>query len=353
MKILFSLLLACFLLLACAAPAAPASVEKPVAEQVAAPAQTEAPASPDPNATVEKLRVVSNPDKTEYLSGELFDPAGLRIDAIMSDGTTRENVPFAVRNADEPISNRMASVMIDCEGKELMLTIRVRIAGNEPQYSVANTEPLPDSPVKGGVYFWLGSSVTFGASSEEESMVDFFAKRYGCTCIKEAVSGTTLNAKNTKSYVERLDAYLDSPEKAARLDGFICQLSTNDTRNADAFGQILPDFITASDAFDVNTTFGAIEYIVARARETWDCPVYFYTNPPYGNRAYETMTEGLWRIAEKWGITVIDLFGDEAFNAISDEQYRLYMADNIHPTKAGYRDWWLPKFAEALGAERP
>jgi hypothetical protein len=24
------------------------------------------------------------------------------------------------------------------------------------------------------------------------------------------------------------------------------------------------------------------------------------------------------------------------------------MADAIHPTRAGYREWWLPKFEQAL-----
>lgn len=28
--------------------------------------------------------------------------------------------------------------------------------------------------------------------------------------------------------------------------------------------------------------------------------------------------------------------------------YDVFMADAIHPTKAGYRDWWLPKFYEVL-----
>ena len=29
-------------------------------------------------------------------------------------------------------------------------------------------------------------------------------------------------------------------------------------------------------------------------------------------------------------------------------QRELYMADLIHPTKAGYREWWTPVFEKAL-----
>ena len=35
-------------------------------------------------------------------------------------------------------------------------------------------------------------------------------------------------------------------------------------------------------------------------------------------------------------------------NSVSDADYELYMSNGIHPTKAGYRDWWLPKFEEYL-----
>ena len=63
---------------------------------------------------------------------------------------------------------------------------------------------------------------------------------------------------------------------------------------------------------------------------------------------YETMIAGLYRLQEKWGVTVIDLYNDAEFNQITEEERALYMADSIHPTKAGYRDWWLPKFEEAL-----
>ena len=345
MKKWIALGLSMLFLLGCAAPeaVAPPKTETQTVEVTSTETKTQ-----DGPATVDKLQVVHNPDKMEYLSGEIFDPTGLIINAIMSDGTVRENVPFEVENGDTPISNRMASVNILCEGKKLMLSIKVAVAGNAEQYSVANTETVADSPVKGNVYYWLGSSVTFGASSEEESMVDFFAKKYDCTCIKEAVSGTTLNGANTASYVARFTRYLESEQRASHLDGFICQLSTNDTKNPDGFGIVMPDFITDSEAFDTNTTCGSIEYIIAKAHETWDCPVYFYINPRYKNPAYDTMVETMLRIAEKWDVKLIDLYHDEAFNAVSEEDYRLYMADPVHPTKAGYRDWWLPKFAEVI-----
>ena len=55
------------------------------------------------------------------------------------------------------------------------------------------------------------------------------------------------------------------------------------------------------------------------------------------------MVELLHRIAEKWDIKVLDLWNDPEMNAVSEADYKLYMVNGIHPSRAGYRDWWTPK----------
>lgn len=44
----------------------------------------------------------------------------------------------------------------------------------------------------------------------------------------------------------------------------------------------------------------------------------------------------------------LDIWTDESFNDISTDERDLYMYDNIHPTKAGYRDWWGPELERQL-----
>ena len=100
--------------------------------------------------------------------------------------------------------------------------------------------------------------------------------------------------------------------------------------------------------FDTQTVAGAIEYVVAYAQETWNCPVIFYTGTQYNNAHYAQMVELLLKIQEKWGIGVIDLWNDAEMNAVSAEDYKLYMVNGIHPSRAGYRDWWTPKFEAYL-----
>jgi hypothetical protein len=42
------------------------------------------------------------------------------------------------------------------------------------------------------------------------------------------------------------------------------------------------------------------------------------------------------------------MWSDEGFNAITKEQHTLYMADHIHPTRAGYLEWWTPYMEPVL-----
>ena len=50
----------------------------------------------------------------------------------------------------------------------------------------------------------------------------------------------------------------------------------------------------------------------------------------------------------KWEIEVLDLWDDEEMNGIEESDYKLYMFDSIHPTRAGYLLWWTPKFEDKL-----
>ena len=299
---------------------------------------------------VASLTVVSNPTKTAYEQGEHFDKTGLVINATLEDETVKENVKYTIQ-PDRPLKRTDVNVIAKYGGKQIAIPITVAFRGNNDRYSVANTETIPNSPLAGKTYFFLGSSVTYGASSGQQSMADFIAKRNDCTTIKQAVSGTTLadnGAANSRSYVARLTGYTQDSTKVTTLDAFICQLSTNDAAKPQNFGAVTANNIKDISQFDQTTTFGAIEYIIALVKQVWDCPIVFYTNSYYDNENYAQMVEALHVIEAKWGITVIDLYNDTEFNAISADDLELYMADEIHPTKAGYRDWWTPKFEEAL-----
>ncbi len=213
--------------------------------------------------------------------------------------------------------------------------------GNSSTYSVKNTSVI-DSPLNGKTMIFLGSSVTYGYASMGESFVDFLEKQDSVIAVKEAKSGTTLVDDSNTSYVSRMKTI----DKNIKADAFVCQLSTNDATKQKPLGEISDTFDI--DTFDTHTVAGAIEYIIAYVKDVWDCSVVFYTGTKYDSPEYAAMVDLLFDIQKKWNIGVIDLWNDENMNHVSVDDYELYMSDPIHPTRAGYRDWWLPVIREYL-----
>lgn len=217
--------------------------------------------------------------------------------------------------------------------------------GNDRKYDVDHTDVLPENVLKNKKIIFLGSSVTYGSASKGESFVEFLEKRDGIVPVKEALSGTTLvdeEVRGRKSYIARMKR-IDTDIEA---DCFVCQLSTNDATMAKPLGKVTESF--EMEDFDTGTIAGAIETIIAYARKTWNCPILFYTGTRYKSKRYEQMIDLLHQIEKKWNISVLDLWHDEEMNSVSDKDYRLYMVNGIHPSKAGYREWWTPKFEEKL-----
>lgn len=205
--------------------------------------------------------------------------------------------------------------------------------GNADRYAVSQVKPSGDETLKGKTVIFLGSSVTYGAASLGESFADDLSARLQCNVVKEAVSGTTLSTTSPNSYVTRLDNI-----KTRQADLFICQLSTNDASQKKPLGEVTDS--ERMEDFDTDTVAGAMEYTIAYAKDKWDCPVVFYTNPKYDSDEYAAMVELLYEIRDKWGIGVIDLWTE--LPEITEEERALYMADAIHPTRAGYLEWWTP-----------
>ena len=214
--------------------------------------------------------------------------------------------------------------------------------GNYGAYSLKNTSAIENCPIKDKTVIFLGSSVTYGYGSMGVSFADFLEKSDGIVAIKEAVSGTTLVDVKDNSYVSRMKTI----DKNIKADAFVCQLSTNDATKEMPLGEISESFDI--NDFDTQTISGAIEYIIAYAKNTWNCPVAFYTQAKYDSDHYAKMVDLLFEVQQKWDITVIDFWNDAEINNITEEQRKIYLIDHIHPTKAGYKEWWLPKFQETL-----
>lgn len=227
-------------------------------------------------------------------------------------------------------------------GSSVLNILLVGKPGNAAEYDVAAVGEDPDSPLRGKTILFLGSSVTEGYGSCGVTFVEYMEKTDGITPVKEAKGGTTLVTLDSTSYIPRMEKM----DPTIRADAFVCQLSTNDATKKLPLGTV-SDSKNRGD-FDTSTVAGAIEYIISYASETWNCPVVFYTGTRYDSENYAAMVGLLLEIQEKWNCGVIDLWNDDGLNAISDAQRKLYMLDDIHPTKAGYLHWWTPAIRDYL-----
>ena len=227
-------------------------------------------------------------------------------------------------------------------GSKVLKIILKNKPGNAAEYDITAAEENPNSPLQGKTIIFLGSSVTDGYGACGTSFVEYLEKEDGVIPVKEAVGGTTLVTTGSDSYIPRMKT-IDTSIKA---DAFVCQLSTNDATKGLPLGSVSDSF--DRDSFNTETVAGAIEYIISYAEETWNCPVIFYTGTKYDDAAYGDMVNLLLKIQDKWDCGVIDLWNDEELNNITEEQRNLYMLDGIHPTKAGYMEWWLPKIESSL-----
>lgn len=213
--------------------------------------------------------------------------------------------------------------------------------GNAPCYSLRRVVPDSQSVLRGKHLIFLGSSVTKGACSLNQSFVEYLARRDGFSYTKEAVSGTTLTTIDNTSYIPRLHNIRD-----AKADVFICQLSTNDVWRQCPLGKVSASF--NRNEFDTMTITGAIEHIISYVQERWNCPVVFYTSTDCGSDAYMRMIDVLYVLRDKWDIGIIDLSRELPVESVSTHTMKTYMANPVHPTRRGYFEWWGPQMAADL-----
>lgn len=210
--------------------------------------------------------------------------------------------------------------------------------GNARKYAV-NQMKTQVGPLTGKKILFLGSSVTLGFGALGESFVDYLWKMDGVEAIKDAENGTTLVDKNTSypgdSYLERFREDL----KEVLPDMLVIQLSTNDARLGNStIGEV------KDKDFDTQTVIGSLQTIITEAQKKWNCPIVIFTNPYFENPTYAKMVEKTRELSEKYRIELIDLFNNQDFKS----QSNLYMVDQVHPTRAGYLEKWLPVFEKKL-----
>lgn len=276
-------------------------------------------------------------------------PAPAQVEAPTQEAVrkavTRKHVKTAVKSVVYTVLS-LALVVGLCGYQQSYIVGGKGLPSNSADYAPEDQPVNENSPLMGKNILWVGSSVVQGASAVQDSMVDYIGAMDQCNSIKESVSGSTIAYQDENSYAPRMMTHTADEN----IDVVVIQLSTNDAGQGTEMGEVGDSF--DMDDFDPNTTMGSLQIMLAYARETWDCPVLIFTVPSYGNEriaeGYGHLVDLTLEVAEKWDVDVLDLWYDEKFNDVDPEQWSFWMANASHPRRAGYLEWWTPKFEEAL-----
>ncbi len=252
--------------------------------------------------------------------------------------------------------------------QQLVTVTGLKSEGNSEKYDPENLTLKTDSPIIGKQLLWLGSSVFQGFGARNTSPALFIDAMDGTISTIEVKGGTfiaSIGANVPGSSVDPSSSYINrlrdnhSIETDPHYDLVVVQLSTNDAKGACEIGEVGDSFTD----FDETTTIGALQAIIAYAKETWGARTlvisgsYFENEMTYsgGQNAeiYLEMIEKCHELDEKWGddFTFLDLWHNDVMYegvTMGGELWRCYMSDAIHPTKRGYIEWWGPYIEATL-----
>ena len=210
--------------------------------------------------------------------------------------------------------------------KDMLLRL---LPGNRQAYSPSLLEEDKDSPLLGETMLFLGSSVTRGYGSLGDSFPECFHWMDGAIFTKEAVDGTTLADMDDRSYLARLRKH-----EGESFEYMFVQLSTNDAWQKAPLGD--------KDSQDTGTTFGSLNEILRIGSSISSTLPIVWSSPYFKNDRYRDMVRICEEISSEGRCLFLNLYEDPEVNSISKKARRLYLMDEIHPTRAGYRDWLFP-----------
>lgn len=320
---------------------------------------------------------VENPslDSSHYSMADMFAEDYLSASyKVYRDGALREESGVYMRKIAASTENRdgvAGTYRYDYDTVVLNGDGTGRFNDTDFAYAVIGDEIRLEAPV-GYLY---GFTAKYGAG---DTVYKYARDGFTLSYVKERYtsSGERIENAYNQSYVGLLKEAIGRHGND-EVDTMFVQLSTNDISQYKTaagvsgghldFGAVSADSVRDSEAFDVNTSFGALEYIVAKAQETWNCKVVIYVchmstsefsafksngfdySKMDGSSDYALMRNAALQIAEKWGLGVIDLWGDAEVNKALHGNAPRYIADTLHLHLLGYeRVLWqeFRKYAE-------
>ena len=206
----------------------------------------------------------------------------------------------------------------------------------------------------------------FGAGANVSKYAENgYTLNYGLKYIEQGGEQVQVNPQT--SYVLLMKRALAALE-GEKVDRLFIQLSTNDAGQIGTnFGSVDPAAALDSATYayhsgyhDDNTTWGALEWMIAVARETWNCEVTVFVCPYFEVAGDYSTNYAMMRrvlkeeIQPKWGVDVLDIWNDEEITALVKQPENIakyfYQSDRVHANELGYERMFLNPFRAYLDA---
>ena len=181
---------------------------------------------------VERIEIVTGPDKTEYLIGEKFDATGMEVRAYYNDGSDKLVTDFTC--GDEPLALGTTEVTITYGGKNASVTVSVKLPVMDEQIKFGDLSVVYDGAAHGieatdlpdGVtvtYLIDGAADKTAVGAGTYTVTARFTVTDGSAYIEDKTAKLTIAKKTIEAELGREEIVADGSEKKleVRLLGLI------------------------------------------------------------------------------------------------------------------------------------
>ncbi|MFF5517709.1 RICIN domain-containing protein [Streptomyces coeruleorubidus] len=270
---------------------------------------------------------------------------------------SKETAPKVLVSTTKSITGQNLAKLVACNyygtGVQSIDNVRLTRPANPAYGSLA-----------GSSVYAFGDSIVYG-HQYARSFVNFVAEREGMTLTKYARNGATVGPAPTASGGQILNQVKSASSVAP--DFVVFDGGTNDAMEIHDSHTYEVGTVSGSQdpaTLDPGTYAGALETTIHTMRQKWPTAQLVYVAAhKMGSRDWNTqlaLREVQLQAAQKWGVTVADVFGDTTLDTRVDAQRVAYTFDGLvggypgsggsgtHPNIAGITDFFVPVLSSEL-----
>ncbi|MBR8640451.1 RICIN domain-containing protein [Streptomyces tuirus] len=294
-------------------------------------------------------------DRSKWYTVDLHMDFTLR--KVQYSITSRETAPRVMASGTGSITGTNLAKFVACNyhgtGKQSIDNVRLARPANSAYGSLA-----------GSTVYAFGDSIVYG-HQYARSFVNLVAEREGMTLTKYARNGATVGPAPGAMGGQILTQVQSASSQAP--DFVVFDGGTNDAIEIHDEQTYPIGTVSGSHdpgTFDTGTFAGAFEATIHAMRQKWPSAQLVYVAAhKLGSRDWDTqlaLRQVELQAAQKWGVTVADVFGDATLDTRVDAQRVAYTFDGLvngfpgsggsgtHPNIAGMTDFYVPVLTSEL-----